>query len=340
MPQPSATTPSRLPGHITRRLRLPLIAAPMLAVSGVDLVVAACRNGVIGAFPTANARSTEQLDQWLTQIDQRLFAAPEEAAPCCPNLIMRSPRLADDLACLLAHRVEMVITSVGSPAPVVAALHGIGCLVLADVATLDHARKAIAAGADGLVLLSAGAGGQTGWLNPLAFVRALRTELRYAGPLVLAGGISDGVALRAAQVLGCDLAYMGTRFIATRESLAADAYRQMLVAASADDVLLTRAFTGLPTSMLLPAIRRAGLDPARLDELVSPQTAAQMFGSARHRVEGGSAQPTSDAASPAGGPRRWTDIWSAGHSVSGVQAVQTVAELVAEVEQDFHHALA
>ncbi len=312
----------RLPDRITRRLRLPLIAAPMLAVSGVELVVAACRNGVIGAFPTANARSTAQLDQWLSEIHQRLFAAPEEAAPCCPNLIMRSPRLAEDLACLLAHRVELVITSVGSPAPVVPALHGIGCLVLADVATLEHARKAIAAGADGLVLLSAGAGGQTGWLNPFAFVRALRAE--YDGPLVLAGGISDGVALRAAGVLGADLAYMGTRFVASHESLAADAYKQMLVDSSADDVLLTKAFTGLATSMLLPSIRRAGLDPNRLDELVTPKTAAQMFG--------GAAQND--------GPKRWSDIWSAGHSVSGVHSLQSVDALVAEVEHQYHHAIA
>ncbi|OYU98658.1 MAG: 2-nitropropane dioxygenase [Burkholderiales bacterium PBB5] len=313
--------PPRLPGRISQRLRLPLIAAPMLHVSGVDLVVAACRNGVIGAFPTANARSTAQLDAWLTQIGQRLFAAPEEAAPCCPNLIMRSPRLVEDLACLLAHRVELVITSVGSPAPVVDALHGIGALVLADVASLDHARKAVAAGADGLVLLSAGAGGQTGWLNPLAFVRAVRAF--FDGPLVLAGGISAGVALRAAQVLGADLAYMGTRFIATRESLAAPGYQQMLVDASADDVLLTRAFTGLPTSMLVPSIRRMGLDPARLDEQISPQTAAQMFG-------GGS--PREGEA-----PRRWTELWSAGHSVSGVQAVRNVEALVAELEHEYHH---
>jgi nitronate monooxygenase len=150
---------ARLPDRLTRRLRLPLISAPMLNVSGVDLVVAACRNGVIGAFPTINARSPEQLDQWLSEIESRLFAAPEEAAPFCANLIMRSPRLADDLACLVKHRVELVIASVGSPAPVIAPLHAIGCLVLADVATLTHARKAIAAGADGLVLLTAGAGG-------------------------------------------------------------------------------------------------------------------------------------------------------------------------------------
>ena len=316
-------TPSRLPERITRRLRLPLIAAPMLHVSGVELVAAACRNGVIGAFPTVNARSSAQLDEWLADLTARLSAAPESAAPFCPNLIMRSPRMADDLACLLRHRVELVITSVGSPAPAIEALHGIGCLVLADVATLEHARKAIQVGVDGLVLLTAGAGGQTGWLNPFAFVRALRAE--YDGPLVLAGGISDGVALRAAQVLGCDLAYMGTRFIATRESLAGDAYRQMLVDASMDDVLLTRAFSGLPTSMLLPAIRRAGLDPATLDETVTPDTAAQMFGGNAHGNTGD-------------GPRRWRDIWSAGHSVSGVRAVQSVDALVAEVAQEFQRA--
>jgi nitronate monooxygenase len=292
----------------------------MLKVSGVDLVVAACRNGVIGAFPTVNTRSTEQLDEWLTEIEARLFAAPEEAAPCCPNLIMRSPRMAADLACLVKHRVEMVITSVGSPAPAVAALHAVGCLVLADVASLAHARKAIAAGADGLVLLTAGAGGQTGWLNPLAFVRALRAE--YDGPLILAGGLSDGVALRAAMVLGCDLGYMGTRFIATRESLAQPEYRQMLVDASADDVLLTKAFTGLPTSMLVPSIQRAGLDPQRLDEQVSAQSAAQMFGGSAHTDK-------------ADGPKRWTDIWSAGHSVSGVTAIQTVEALVVQLEQEF-----
>ena len=323
--------PPRLPDRITRRLRLPLVAAPMFNVSGVDLVVAACRNGVIGAFPTVNARSTVLLDQWLGEIGARLFAAPEEAAPVCPNLIMRSPRMADDLACLVKHRVELVITSVGSPAPAVAALHDIGCLVLADVATLAHARKAIAAGADGLVLLTAGAGGQTGWLNPLAFVRALRAE--YDGPLVLAGGISDGVALRAAQVLGCDLACMGTRFIASRESLAAQAYRDLLVQANLDDVLLTRAFTGLPTNMLVASITRAGLDPQRLDEQVSPASAAKMFG-------GGTQRDQADAAGgdAPDGPRRWRDIWSAGHSVSGVRAVQSVDALVAQVEQEYHHA--
>lgn len=308
-----------------QRLRLPLVAAPMLRISGPELVTAACAAGVVGAFPTANARSVDELDAWLHAIARPLAAQPR-AAPWCANLIMRSPRLADDLACLLRHGPELVITSVGSPLPVLAALQGIGCTVLADVATLAHAHKAIAAGVDGLVLLGAGAGGQTGWLNPLAFVRALRRE-GYGGLIALAGGISDGVALRAARVLGADLGYAGTRFIATRESRAEPDYQQMLVDASADDIVLTRAFTGLPTSMLAPSIRRAGLDPARLDETVTPDTAAQMFGGRDHA-----------GAAPAAAPRRWRDVWSAGHSVSGVHGRPSVADLIAELAAEYHDA--
>jgi nitronate monooxygenase len=308
---------SRLPEAIARRLTLPLIAAPMLRVSGPDLVVAACNAGVIGAFPTANARSADELDGWLSEMHGRLGPG---AAPVCPNLIMRSARLAEDLEVVARHGVEMVITSVGSPAPAVAALHEAGALVLADVATLRHAELAIAAGADGLVLLTAGAGGQTGWLNPFAFVRAVRRM--FDGVVVLAGGVSDGRALAAARLLGCDLAYMGTRFIATRESLASDAYRAMLVEASMDDVLLTSAFTGLPANMLAPSIERAGLDPKRLDEQISEARARDRFG-------GG-----------AGGPRRWTDIWSAGHSVSGVGDVRSVQALVNETRAEFDAAVA
>ena len=206
------------------RLRLPLIAAPMFLVSGVELVAAACAHGVVGAFPTVNCRSPEQLDTWLTDIAARLSRDRDRtgraSAPVCPNLIVHrsNPRLAQDLAVLLRHRPEIVITSVGSPAPVLKPLQDAGALVFADVASIRHAERAVEAGADGLVLLTAGAGGQTGWLNPFAFVRAVRAF--FDGPLVLAGGISDGHALHAAEALGCDLGYMGTRFIATRESLA------------------------------------------------------------------------------------------------------------------------
>ena len=267
-----------VPEAIAARLRLPLIAAPMLRVSGPDLVTAACRAGVIGAFPTKNARSVEELDAWLADIRARLDDMDGAAAPFCPNLIMRDTRLKEDVACVARHRAEVVITSVGSPAAAVPALHDAGCLVLADVATLRHAEQAIAAGADGLILLTAGAGGQTGWLNPLAFVRAVRAM--FDGIVVLAGGISDGRALAAARVLGCDLAYMGTRFIATAESMAPEAYRAMLAASTMDDVLLTSSFTGLPANMLAPSIVAAGLDPRRLDESMSEARARDEFGPA------------------------------------------------------------
>src|SRR5437764_14976244 len=189
----------------------------MFLVSGVELVVAACRNGVIGSFPTVNCRSSEQLDGWLGEIEEQLARhcgeSGKPAAPVCPNLIVHrsNARLEQDLAVLLRHKPEIVITSVGSPAPVMP-LHDAGALVFADVASIRHAERAVAAGADGLVLLTAGAGGQTGWLNPFAFTRAVRQF--FAGPIVLAGGVSDGRALSAAIALGCDLAYMGTRFIA------------------------------------------------------------------------------------------------------------------------------
>ena len=298
------------------RLRLPLIAAPMFLISGVELVAAACASGVIGAFPTVNCRSPEELDHWLSDIEARL--RDKNAAPVCPNLIVHrsNARLSEDLEVLLEHKCELVITSVGSPAPVLEPLHDAGAIVLADVATIRHAERALEAGADGLVLLTAGAGGQTGWLNPFAFVRAVRKL--FAGPIVLAGGISDGHALRAAQVLGCDLAYMGTRFIATRESMADARYKEMLVASSADDVLLTTAFTGLQTNMLKPSIVAAGLDP---DDLP-----------ARGAIDIGK---DIDIAAREARPRRWRDIWSAGHSISGVTDVPAVAELVARTVAEY-----
>lgn len=297
------------------RLHLPLIAAPMFLISGVELVVAACSHGVIGSFPTANCRSVEQLDAWLSEIDTRLQrqsdASGRAMAPVCANLIVHRSnlRLADDLAVLLRHAPELVITSVGSPEPVLARLHEAGALVFADVASLRHAERAIEAGADGLVLLTAGAGGQTGWLNPFAFVRAVRQF--FEGPIVLAGGISDGHALRAAQALGCDFAYMGTKFIATQESMADPRYKAMLVESSADDILLTRAFTGLQTNMLRPSIVAAGLDPEALPERGAIDIAKDI-----------------DVGARANRPARWKDIWSAGHSTSGVATVLSVAELI------------
>jgi nitronate monooxygenase len=307
------------------RLSLPLIAAPMFLVSGVDLVVAACRNGVIGAFPTVNCRSSEQLDGWLSDIEVRLQRHSDRggkaSAPICPNLIVHrsNARLTQDLQVLLRHKPEIVITSVGSPAPVLAALHNAGALVFADVASIRHAERAIAAGADGLVLLTAGAGGQTGWLNPFVFVRAVRAF--FDGPIVLAGGIGDGHALRAAQALGCDLAYMGTKFIATRESMADARYKEMLVASSADDILLTTAFTGLQTNMLRPSIVAADLDPDDLPQRGAIDIAQDIDIGAREAR-----------------PKRWRDIWSAGHSTSGVTEVLSVDDLVARTIAEYRAA--
>jgi len=307
------------------RLSLPLIAAPMFLVSGVELVTAACRNGVIGSFPTVNCRSPEQLDGWLGEIEDRLRRHGDEtgkpAAPVCPNLIVHrsNARLEADLQVLLLHQPELVITSVGSPAPVLAALHDAGALVFADVASIRHAERAVASGADGLVLLTAGAGGQTGWLNPFVFVRAVRAF--FDGPIVLAGGIGDGHALRAAQALGCDLAYMGTKFIATAESMADARYKAMLVASSADDILLTTAFTGLQTNMLRPSIAAAGLDPENLPLRGAIDIAEDIDIGARENR-----------------PARWRDIWSAGHSTSGVSGVLSVDDLVAQTLAEYRDA--
>src|SRR5215207_3245153 len=214
-----------------------------------------------------------------------------------------------------------VITSVGSPAPAIGPLHEAGALVFADVASIRHAERAVAAGADGLVLLTAGAGGQTGWLNPFVFVRAVRAF--FDGPLVLAGGVSDGHALRAAQALGCDLAYMGTKFIATRESMADARYKELLVTSSADDILLTTAFTGLQTNMLRPSIEAAGLDPDNLP--------------LRDAIDIGK---DIDIGARESRPKRWKDIWSAGHSVSGVTELLSVDEMVARTLAEYRAAAA
>ncbi|MBR0915580.1 NAD(P)H-dependent flavin oxidoreductase [Bradyrhizobium japonicum] len=311
--------------HFRDRLALPLIAAPMFLVSGVELMVAACRNGVIGSFPTVNCRSTEQLEAWFAEIEARLRQHEDhtgrKAAPLCPNLIVHrsNARLEQDLAVLLQHKPEIVITSVGSPAPVLKPLHDAGALVLADVASIRHAQRAAEAGADGLVLLTAGAGGQTGWLNPFAFVRAVRAF--FDGIIVLAGGISDGRALHAAGVLGCDLGYMGTKFIATRESMADERHKEMLVDSNADDILLTTAFTGLQTSMLKPSIVAAGLDP---DDLP-----------ARGAIDIGK---DIDVDARENRPKRWRDIWSGGHATSGVTDVMAVDDLVARTLAEYRDA--
>jgi nitronate monooxygenase len=300
-----------LPASIGKRLRLPLIAAPMLLVSGPELVIAACRAGIIGSFPTKNSRTVDELERWLA----RMQSETDGAAPYAPNLIVHrsNTRLAQDIKLVEKYAPALVITSVGSPAPVMDSIHASGGLVFADVASMRHVERALQVGVDGLILLTAGAGGQTGWANPFAFVRAVRAV--FDGPVVLAGGVADGVALRAAITLGCDLAYMGTRFIATRESLAAPAYKDMLVASSLDDIVLSRALTGLETNLLRPSVEAAGMDPAAVGSL-----------------DAGAAGISAAA------PRRWKDVWSAGHTVAQVTDIPGVAQLVERIAGEFAHA--
>lgn len=290
-----------------RNLRLPMIAAPMTGVSSPALVLAACGEGVVGSFPTHNARSVGELDAWLTSIERGLDDVTA-AGPIAPNLVVHptNRRLQADLECLQRHQISVVITSVGSPAAVVPALHDTGCAVLADVATLRQAHRAVEAGVDGLVLLTAGAGGQTGHANPFAFVRAVREF--FDGIVVLAGGIADGHALWAAQVLGADIGYVGTPFIATTESLASVAYQRAVLDATLDDVRLSDAVSGLPASILAQWLENRETAP----------------------VAAGDFQEDRLVANP--------DVWSAGHAVTQVRRVATVADVVAGIRTEYEGA--
>lgn len=290
----------RDPAAFLERFRIPLIAAPMTGVSGLDLTLAAARSGIGAAFPVHNARDTTDLHRWL----DALGGLP---GPALPNLVVHrtNDRLADDVATVVDHGVAAVITSVGSPAEVVGPFHDAGILVLSDVASMRHVEHATTLGVDGLVLLAAGAGGQTGWANPLAFVRAVRSQ--WGGILVLAGGVVDGASMLAALVAGYDLVYMGTPFIATTESAAAPEYKQAVVAASMDDIEVTDLVTGLPSSMIRPH---------------GPAFVAGREGPYDSRVVNA---PTSIAAKPR---------FSAGHSVAAVSKVSDVASLVDRLEQE------
>jgi nitronate monooxygenase len=306
--------------ELSGRLKLPLMVAPMLRISGPELVSECCINGVIGSFPTVNARTPEGLEAWIIQIKESIRRSERPSAPFCANILVRSSEemLKADLKILAKHRVEMVLASTGAPGKVIGPMHDAGCLVIADVASIRHAEKAIEQGADGLALLTAGAGGQTGWANGLAFVRAVRSF--YDGPVILAGGISDGHALWAARVLGCDLGLMGTRFIATAECAAVEGYKSMLVDSRLDDIALTRGISGIDANFLRPSIVACGLDPVELAAPVSPERAREMFSS----YAGGTR-----------GPKRWSDLWSAGHTVSGVKSVRPVEALINDLQHEY-----
>lgn len=273
-------------------MRLPVIAAPMFLVSGPELVIAACKAGIGGAFPTPNCRTPEDLDRWMDQITSALKPGD---GPWIANLITHStnPRLADDLAMVARYKPPIVITALGSPKPVMETVKGYGGMVFADVVNMKLARKAAEAGVDGLACISAGAGGHTGHLSPFAFVSAVREF--FDGYLTIGGGIADGAGVAGAIAAGADMVYMGTRFLATRESLAQDAYKQMVVDCDADDLIVSPAVTGTDASWLKPSLKAAGLDPDA------------MGGAIQRDYSGG--QST----------KRWKDIWAAGQGVGRIE---------------------
>lgn len=292
------------------KLRIPVIAAPMFLVSGPELVTACCRSGVIGSFPTINARTPQMLDQWLTQINANLESSTD-TAPVAANLIVHrtNERLAADLEVVVKHKVPLAIASVGNPKPVVERIHQYGGFVLADVATVRHARLAIEAGVDGLILLCGGAGGNTGWLNPFAFVAEVREF--YNGPLGVAGCIANGRTIRAIEILGADFAYVGTHFICAVESMAVDGYREMLVEAKADDIILTDEVTGIPANFLRPSIERSGFKSSKgKEDAFSVDREMATF-------------------------RAWKDVWSAGQGVGRAKKICPVEEIIAELENQY-----
>src|SRR5580693_8651983 len=314
-----------IPEILQGRLRLPVIGAPMFIVSTPQLVLAQCKAGIVGAFPALNARPASQLDEWLAQITEELAAFQRanpqaKVAPYAVNQIVHSSnnRLEEDVALCVKHKVPIIITSLRPPAEVVAAVHGYGGVVFHDVINLRHAEKAAAQGVDGIIAVCAGAGGHAGVLSPFALVKQIR-EI-YSGAIILSGAMSTGADVLAAQALGADLAYLGTRFIATAEANASPTYQQMLIDSRAEDIVYTNLFSGISGNYLRGSVARAGLDP---DKLPEADKTKMNFGT------GGGSEF-----------KAWRDIWSAGQSVSGIHDVQTVGALVSGMEREYEAARA
>lgn len=299
-----------IPTALTKGLKLPVISAPMFLVSGPELVLAACEAGVIGTLPALNHRTTEGYSQWLDQIEAGLR---DDDAPYGVNLIVHNtnPRLQADLDVTVRHEVPLVITSLGAVKDVTDAVHSYGGLVFHDVTTLRHARKAVEAGVDGLILVCAGAGGHAGIQNPFALMAEVRQF--YSGTIILSGCLSTGQDVAAAMMMGADFAYMGTRFINTTESLASDAYRQMIIEAKAADITYTGAISGVPANFLNASLVAAGLDPNKLPKKATVDVAEELDHEAK----------------------AWKDIWSAGQGVGAVHDVLPTAELVARMRSEF-----
>ncbi|MBB2496704.1 NAD(P)H-dependent flavin oxidoreductase [Aquipseudomonas ullengensis] len=307
-----------LPALLDKRLRLPVVAAPMFLVSTPPLVLACCHSGVVGSFPALNQRESSGFKAWLEEIEAGLTA---DSAPYAVNLIVHgsNPRLQADLAICVEHKVPVVITSLGAVKEVVDAVHSYGGLVFHDVTTRRHAEKAAEAGVDGLIAVAAGAGGHAGTWSPFALVAEIRQF--FDKTVLLAGCLNHGHEILAAQLLGADLAYLGSRFIATRESNAGEAYKQMILEAKAADIVHTPAVSGVPASFMRQSLTAAGYDLQQL----------QNKGDINY---GEKLKPINDEA------KAWKTVWSAGQGVGGIDDLPSVAELVARLDAEYRAAAA
>lgn len=312
-----------LPESLNARLRLPVIGSPMFIVSGTRLVAAQCKAGILGTMPSLSIRPKEAFEPALVALKQELadHAAANPASKTAPfgiNLIAHrsNERLEHDLDVCVRQQVPLIITSLGPSADIVARVHDYGGLVFHDVINMRHARKAAEAGVDGIIVVAAGAGGHAGTMSPFALVGEVRRM--FGGAVVLSGAISDGRGVLAAVAMGADLAYVGSRFIATQEADAAPEQKAMMVESRAEDIVYSSHFTGVHGNYLKAAIRRAGLDPDRLE---TGYAAAMSFA-------GGSSKP-----------KPWRDIWSAGQGVGSIDDIPPVAELVDRMEREFRAGL-
>jgi len=309
---------NRLPNWISDHLVLPVITAPMFLISSPELVISACRSGIIGSFPSLNARTVDELTQWLERITAELAQCKAEdparkIAPWAINIILRhlNNRLEEELELIKKYQPPLVFTSLGNPAAVVEIVHGYGGIVFSDVTTIYHAKKAVKSGVDGLVLVCGGAGGHAGTLNSFAFVSSIREF--WDGITILAGSIASGQDILAARALDADLVFMGTRFIASAESSAQEEYKQMLVDSGIEDIMYTPVFSGIPANYLKPSIISEGLDP---DNLGTHADFAKT------------------------GRKAWKNVWSAGHGVGRTKSIQQVGEIVRELQNEYDQTLA
>ena len=313
-----------LPEFLQNNLRVPVVGSPLFLVSGPELVIAQCKAGIIGSFPALNARPAEVLDEWLTRINTELEeykAANPDAivAPYAVNQICHASndRLMVDMETCVKHKVPIIITSLRPPAEVVEAAHSYGGVVYHDVINVKHARKAVEEGVDGLILVCAGAGGHAGALSPFALLREVKEW--FDGTILLSGAIGDGFCIASALAMGADLAYMGTRFIATEEANADQGYKDMLIQSAADDIVYSSLFTGVMGNYLKPSIAAAGLDPNNLPEA---DKSKMNFGS------GGNMKS-----------KAWKDIWGSGQGIGAIQNVEPVEAVVSRLETEYRTAI-